>query len=214
LICLIFLGGPGSGKGTQAKILAQSTGLKHISTGDILRSAIKEETKLGVKAQEFVDAGKLVPDEIILDMIREELTKEKRGIIFDGFPRTVPQAEGLDNLLSDLGGKVSRVINLDVDDQVIINRLVARRICRVCGAEFNINTKPPAKTGICDFCGGELYQRSDDNADVIKNRINIYRQKTMPLEGYYRSKGLMAEIEGSREFEEVTSAITEAIGSI
>ena len=214
MICLIFLGVPGSGKGTQAKILAQKTNCRHISTGDILRTAIKNGTELGKKAQGFMDAGKLVPDEIILSMIREELTNGSRGFIFDGFPRTVPQAEGLDKLLFETGGKVNRVINLNVDDDVIVERLEARRICKNCGAEFNLKTKPSREAGICDNCGGKLYQRVDDGAEVVRQRLEVYRQKTLPLEGFYRSKGLMADINGARDFESVTAAITEAVGNL
>ncbi len=212
MIGLIFLGAPGSGKGTQAKRLAQKFTLEHISTGDMLRNAIKDETELGLKAKTFMDAGQLVPDNIILEMIKEELTGLKKGFIFDGFPRTVAQAEGLDKILGELDRKVDAAINLTVDDSVLIDRLSARRICKSCGTEYNLKTKPPRKENICDLCGGELYRRSDDAADVINKRLQVYYEKTKPMEDYYRSKDLMVEIDGNRNFDEVFGSITDAIG--
>lgn len=209
---LVFLGAPGSGKGTQAKKLSEKFGLAHISTGDILRRAIKDKTALGKSAEEYVHSGALVPDEIILGMIKEELTGNEEGFIFDGFPRTLDQADGLDRILDELGMKIDGVVNLAVDDKVIIDRLVARRLCRSCGFEYNMKTRPPKKEGVCDRCGGELYQRSDDTAEVINNRLKVYKEKTRPIEDFYRKKGLLFEIDGGRDFEEVFGSIAEMVG--
>lgn len=210
---MIFLGAPGSGKGTQARQLCEKFGLTHISTGDILRKAIKEETELGKSARRYVDGGELVPDDIILGMIKEELTGSDSGFIFDGFPRTHAQAEGLENILSELGMNIDRVINLQVDDRAIIGRLVARRLCKSCGFEFNLKTRPPKQEGLCDCCGGELFQRSDDNEEVINNRLDVYREKTMPIEEFYRARGLLLDIDGGKGFEEVFDSIVEMVGT-
>jgi adenylate kinase len=210
---LIFLGGPGSGKGTQAKKLCEKFGMTHISTGDLLRKAIKEETELGKSARRYVDAGDLVPDDIILGMIKEELTGQDEGFIFDGFPRTLPQAEGLDRILGELGMNIDGVFNLVVPDKVIVERLVARRLCKSCGFEYNLKFRPPEREGVCDKCGGELFQRSDDNAEVINNRLRVYREKTRPIEDFYRAKGLLIDIDGGKDFDEVFGSITELAGS-
>lgn len=210
---MIFLGAPGSGKGTQTKQLCEKFGLAHISTGDILRKAIKEETELGKNARRYVDGGELVPDDIILGMIKEELTGSDNGFIFDGFPRTYAQAEGLENILSELGMNIDRVINLQVDDQAIIDRLVARRLCKSCGFEFNLKTRPPKNEGVCDRCGGELFQRGDDNEEVINNRLDVYREKTKPIEEYYRARGLLLDVDGGKGFEEVFDSIVEMVGT-
>ena len=209
---VVFLGAPGSGKGTQAKRLARSFGAEHISTGDILRDAIKENTEMGRKAKIFMDAGNLVPDDIILGIIKEELlTKGNKGFIFDGFPRTTAQAEGLDRMLRDLGRSITRVINLNVPDEVIVNRLKSRVLCDNCGTDYNMQIRPPKISDKCDVCGGELYRRSDDTAEIIENRLKVYRQKTKPIEDFYRSKGLMAEIDGNRSCDEVFDSIAKAV---
>ena len=209
----IFLGPPGSGKGTQARKLCEKFKLSHISTGDILRKAIKDETELGKSAKGYVDAGDLVPDDIILGMIKEELTGNNSGFIFDGFPRTLAQAEGLERLLKELGMNIDRVINLQVDDQAIIDRLVARRLCKSCGFEYNLETRPPKKEGLCDRCGGELFQRSDDNAEVIDNRLSVYKEKTSPIEKFYRTRGLIFNVDGGKDFEEVFDSVVEMVGT-
>lgn len=208
---LIFLGPPGSGKGTQAKLLAQSLNLDHISTGDILRKAINENSELGNMAKSYMDAGQYVPDDIILGLIKEELTKRNKGFIFDGFPRTLPQAEGLDIVLGELGMSITKVINLAVDDATIIRRLAARRVCKANGHEFNLITKSPKNEGICDLCGSELYKRSDDCVDVINNRLEVYHKMTQPVEEFYRSRGLLIDVDGNRGFEEVYSSIANAV---
>jgi adenylate kinase len=209
---LIFLGGPGSGKGTQAKKLVEKFGLAHISTGDLLRKAMKEGTGLGKTAKKYVDAGDLVPDGIILGMIREKLKAIGGGFIFDGFPRTLDQAKGLEEILKDLNMEIDEVINLNVDDDIIIERLSARRMCRKCGFEYNLKTRPPKKKGICDIDGGELYQRSDDNEETIKNRLSIYHEKTKPIEDFYRDKGKLVDIDGAGSFDQVFESIAESVG--
>lgn len=210
---MVFLGPPGSGKGTQAKKLVEKYSLAHIATGDILRGAVKDETELGLSAKKFVDAGELVPDEIILGIIKEELTGRSEGLIFDGFPRTPAQAEGLDGILSELGLNLDYVISLKVADETIINRLVSRRLCKNCGFEFNLKTRPPVVEGVCDRCGGELFQRTDDTVEVINNRLLVYREKTEPIEDYYRKKGILIEIDGGQSFDQVFGSITEMVGA-
>jgi len=209
---LVFLGPPGSGKGTQAKILAGKKGLKHISTGDVLREAIKNGTELGRKAKQFMDAGELVPDDIILGMIKEILQKNKDGFIFDGFPRTAAQAEALDKLMAGLSITLDAAVNLAVNDAEVLNRLTGRFFCSKCGADFNINTRPPRESGICDKCGGELKQRDDDKTEVIANRLRVYREKTKPVEDYYRSRNVLKNVDGARSFDEVTASIIGILG--
>lgn len=209
---MVFLGPPGSGKGTQAKKLVEKYSLAHIATGDILRRAVKDETELGSSAKKFVDAGELVPDEIILGIIKEELTGIGEGFIFDGFPRTLAQAEGLDGILSELGVNIDHVISLKVADETIIDRLVSRRLCKNCGFEFNLKTRPPKIKGVCDRCGGGLFQRTDDTVEVINNRLLVYRQKTEPIENYYRKRGILVEVDGDKDFNDVFGSITEMVG--
>ncbi len=210
---MVFLGPPGSGKGTQAKKLVEKYGLAHIATGDILRKAVKNETGPGLSAKKFVDAGELVPDEIILGIIKEGLTGKGEDLIFDGFPRTLAQAEGLDGILSELGLNIDYVISLKVADEAIIDRLVSRRLCKNCGFEFNLKTRPPKAAGVCDRCGGELFQRTDDTVEVINNRLSVYREKTEPIKDYYRKKGILIEVDGGKGFDEVFGSITEMVGA-
>ncbi len=169
---------------------------------------------MGKKAREYMDAGELVPDDVILGMIKEELTRRRKGYIFDGFPRTKAQAEGLESILRELGSSISKVVNLDVPDSLIVDRLEARRLCRNCGHEYNLKTRPPKKEGVCDICGGELYRRPDDIADVINNRLAVYHEKTQPIEDYYRSRGILVEIDGGRGFDDVFDSITEAVSDL
>ncbi len=209
---LVFLGPPGSGKGTQAKILAGKLGILHISTGDVLREAVRNGTDLGRQAKSYMDAGALVPDDIILGMIKEILQKNNSGFILDGFPRTAPQAEALDKMLAELKLKLKAAVNLSVSDSEVLKRLLGRFYCEKCGADFNINTRPPKVAGICDKCGGKLLQRADDSDAVIQNRLKVYREKTKPVEDYYRKQGLLVEIDGAQEFDGVTESILRAIG--
>jgi adenylate kinase len=209
---LIFLGGPGSGKGTQAKKLVEKYGLTHISTGDLLRKAMKEGTELGKTARKYVDAGDLVPDDVILGMIKEKLGEIEGGFIFDGFPRTLEQARGLEKILTDLNMDIDKVVNLNVNDDLIVERLGSRRMCKKCGFEYNLKTRPPKREGICDIDGGELYQRSDDNEETIKNRLSLYHDKTKPIEDFYRQSGKLVDIDGSGSFDDVFESITESVG--
>jgi len=190
---LVFLGPPGSGKGTQAKILAEKRNFSHISTGDVLRSAVKDGTELGKKAMAFMDAGDLVPDEIILGMIKEMLQKNSKGFILDGFPRTAGQAEGLEN------------------DEEVLKRLTGRFFCEECGSDFNVNTRPPKIAGLCDKCGGKLLQRNDDKTDVISNRLKVYREKTKPVEDFYRSRNILEDVDGTQSFDDVAAAIVKVV---
>jgi adenylate kinase len=209
---LVFLGPPGSGKGTQAKVLAKKLGLAHLSTGEILRHEIDRATGLGIKAKTFMDAGSLVPDELILEMIKEILQKKSDGFIFDGFPRTAAQAKSLDELFRGLEIKIDAALYLAVNDSLLISRLQGRFYCPKCGLDFNSNTRPPKKSGICDNCGENLRQRSDDTDEVIRHRLAVYREQTKPVEDYYKKQGLLIEIDGSQTPEKVTASVMNAVG--
>ncbi|HIE26963.1 TPA: adenylate kinase, partial [Candidatus Poribacteria bacterium] len=183
---LILLGPPGSGKGTQASLLAQKYDIPSISTGDILRQSIEAQEELGLKAKRYMDEGALVPDELVIEIVKFRITKPdcKRGFILDGFPRTVAQAEALDLILNSLGYALSAVVNIDVKDEVVIERLSGRRICRICQRIYHTVSLPPKTTGICDNCGGTLYQRDDDKPEAIKKRLQVYVMQTAPLIRY------------------------------
>ncbi len=202
---LILLGPPGVGKGTQAKFLIDKLGAIQLSTGDLLRTAVREGSELGGKAKDFMDRGELVPDDVILGLIRETMSElGGKPVIFDGFPRTVPQAEGLDKLLAELDMKVNKVIELTIDDQVVIDRLSSRRSCPKCGAVYNLMFKPPKRENVCDACGNEgLILRDDDKPEVIANRLKIYHDQTAPLSDYYRGAGVLARVEGDGTVVEV-----------
>ena len=199
---LVFLGPPGAGKGTQAKRLAKDIGLVHISTGDILREAVKNQTPLGRKAKEFMDKGELVPDDLIIALI-EEVMPPEGGVIFDGFPRTIAQAKALDEMLSRKGMKLDAVILFDVPDEVVVERLSGRRVCPSCGAVYHIKFNPPKEDEICDRCGTKLVQREDDREEVVRNRLEVYRKQTAPLVEYYEGKGILIRLDASRDIEEV-----------
>lgn len=206
---LIFLGPPGAGKGTQAEFICRDYGIRQLSTGDILRAHRKSGTPLGMKAQQFMDRGELVPDSIIIDMIREELQKPefRNGYLLDGFPRTIAQAEALDKLLEDMNQKLDAVLVLDVPTEELVIRLTARRTCKVCGKTYHLLYNPPKKDGICDLDGGELYQRSDDNEETVRNRLLVYENQTKPLIEYYRKKGIAKIIEGIGKIDEIYQVI-------
>ncbi len=211
----IMLGPPGSGKGTQAAKLADKKGLVHLSTGDILRSAVKDETELGLKAKSFMDAGDLVPDDLILGLIRERIEGDEK-ILFDGFPRTVPQAEGLDAMLADMGSKIDIVLDLAVSDKEVVNRLSGRYFCSSCQATYNYPSKLPKREGICDKCGIALSKRRDDTEEVVKNRLEVYKDQTQPLQDYYRNQSLLKSVNGERDieaiFNDLVSMLDSAIG--
>ena len=201
---LVMLGPPGSGKGTQAVRLADKLGLKHLSTGDMLRSALKNETPLGLEAKGYMEAGDLVPDSLILDMIKETLENDSgAGFIFDGFPRTIPQAEGLDGMLEGVGKKLESALNLEVSDQEVINRLSGRFFCPSCQKTYNYPANLPKNEGKCDDCDVDLQKRKDDTEDVVKNRLEVYKKQTEPLIGYYNDKSILKNVNGERAIEEI-----------
>ena len=212
---LILLGPPGAGKGTQAESIKEAYNLIHISTGDIFRKNMKENTPLGVKAKEYVDKGQLVPDEITIAMVEDRLSQEdvKDGFLLDGFPRSVSQAEALDDIMMELGSKIDKVINIEVDKSILVDRAVGRRICKDCGATYHVSFNPPKEEGLCDKCGGPLYQRADDVAETVENRISIYEKETLPLVEYYSEKGNIATIKGDQEISKVFSDVQKALGN-
>jgi len=211
---LILFGPPGVGKGTQAQILSQKLNIPHISTGDILREAVKNQTELGLKAKSFMDKGELVPDDVMIGIIKEVLSSErcKNGFILDGFPRTLNQAKTLDEMFKELNIKLDYVISIEVDDDEIIKRLTNRRTCRNCGAVYNLLIDHIPKDNKCPRCGGELYQRSDDNPDIIKNRLKVYRESTQILLEYYDKKGILKKVNGVGEINHITKLILQSIG--
>jgi adenylate kinase len=211
---VILLGPPGVGKGTQGVLLAEGKSWKHMATGDILRANRREGTPLGQEAQKYMDAGELVPDELIVAMVKDVLASlpQDQGVVFDGFPRTVPQAEALDVALSDLDRKVDRVVVLEADDEVLVKRIAGRRSCPECGAVFNVYMNPPATEGVCDKCGSELVHRADDNPDTVRNRLNVYRDQTEPLIRFYDDRdGVLVRIPGEGSVEEIQRGIWEVL---
>lgn len=213
---VVLLGPPGAGKGTQAKLLEQRFSARQISTGDILRKAVAERTPLGKQAAEYINRGALVPDDVIVNLVAERL-KEKdceNGFILDGFPRTIPQAASLDALLKQRGISLTAVLSIRVPHKVIIQRLAGRRTCRNCGALAHVIFTPPKKQGVCDRCGGELYQRDDDREETIANRLKVYEEQTAPLADYYRQQGLLREIDGVGGVEDIGARVTRALGVV
>lgn len=212
---LILLGAPGAGKGTQATRLAKRYAVPHISTGDILREAIKQGSQLGARANCYVREGKLVPDKLILELIRERLGRGdcKRGFIMDGFPRTIRQAEGLNHLLEAVNKRINAAVSIEADQNSLVKRLSARRVCSSCGRNYNLLTYPPKQQGICDLCGGGLIQREDDKEETIINRIRVYDKETVPLKDFYRSKGVLKEVDGRGSVKEVFQRIVDSLNN-
>ena len=212
---ILLMGPPGAGKGTQAGLLAEKYGVSHISTGDMFRSAVKNGTELGKEAKRYMDAGQLVPDAVTIGIMRESLSKKEnqKGFILDGFPRTTEQAVALDGLLEELSIKLNRVIDIHVPSAELINRITGRRICRSCGASYNIIYNPPRASGICDKCGGALYQRGDDREDTVKKRVEVYDEQTRPLIEYYSRLGQYTELDGTQDIKEVFAAILAILGN-
>ncbi|MGB9702314.1 MAG: adenylate kinase [Candidatus Kapaibacteriota bacterium] len=210
---LIFIGPPGAGKGTQAELICNKYNIVQLSTGDILRANVKEQTPLGMEAKSFMNAGKLVPDEIIINMFKHELNNPKlnNGFLLDGFPRTIPQAEALDQLLHEFNMKIDKVLFLDVPDEEIITRLSGRRICRTCNRTFHIIFNPPPDPKDCDRGICDIFQRDDDKEETVRNRLNVYHTQTKPLIDYYSQKGLVATIYGVGELSEVFARIEKAL---
>ena len=210
----VLLGPPGAGKGTQAVKIVEKYNIPHISTGDIFREHIKNGTELGKKAQEYMNQGELVPDDLVIDLATSRLLADdcKNGFLLDGFPRTVYQAEKLDEFLTAHGMKLDKVIDIEVEKEELITRLTGRRVCRQCGASYHVVNIPPKKEGICDICGGELFQRDDDTVETVENRIEVYNEQTMPLVDYYKKADNIVTIDGALPLETVFAEIVKSIG--
>ena len=206
---LIFLGAPGAGKGTQAEIIAAKLEIPTISTGNIIREALANGTDMGLKAKAFIEAGKLVPDEVVIGIIKERLAADdcSKGFILDGFPRTIPQAEALDNM----GIIIDKVVDIDVPDENIVNRMSGRRVCKACGSSYHIENKKPKVEGVCDACGGELQIRKDDAPETVLDRLNVYHEQTEPLKDYYAKCGKLRSVEGTAPITEITAAILKVL---
>ena len=206
---LIFLGAPGAGKGTQAEKVSEKLSIPTISTGNIIREALKNETEMGLKAKSFIESGKLVPDEVVIGIINDRLAADdcKNGFILDGFPRTIPQAEALDTM----GIKIDKVIDIEVADDKIVQRMSGRRVCPDCGASYHTEYKKPTKEGVCNACGAELVIRKDDKPEVVLDRLNVYHEQTEPLKDYYAKKGILVEVEGQEEVADTTALTFKAL---
>ena len=214
ILKIIMLGAPGAGKGTQAKKSAAKYSIPHISTGDIFRANIKNNTELGQKAKTYMDKGELVPDELVVDLIMDRFKEPDcaNGYVLDGFPRTIPQAEALDKALNAQNESVDYAINVEVPDENIINRMSGRRACVGCGATYHIQFNPTKVEGVCDVCGEKLILRDDDKPETVKNRLSVYHEQTQPLIDYYDKKSILAEVDGTKDMEDVFNAIVEILG--
>jgi len=210
----VLLGPPGAGKGTQAVRIVEKYNVPHISTGDIFRENIKNGTELGKKAQEYMNKGELVPDDLVIEIATTRLLADdcKEGFLLDGFPRTVYQAEKLDEFLKEHGMELDVVIDIEVEKEELITRLTGRRVCKACGASYHVVNIPPKKEGICDSCGGELFQRADDTVETVNNRIEVYNEQTMPLVDYYKNADKLAVVDGALSLDAVFAEIVKAIG--
>ena len=207
---IILLGAPGAGKGTQAEIISQKLGIPTISTGNILRAAVKNGTPIGLEAKQFMDAGKLVPDEVIIGIIQERLAEDdcKEGFILDGVPRTIGQAEAIDRA----GITFDRVLSIEISDGEIEERMSGRRVCQSCGAPFHVKARPPKQEGVCDSCGGQLVQREDDRAETVRKRLAVYHEETEPLKGFYEAKGILVSVANQDTIEGTSKVMMEALG--
>lgn len=212
---LIFLGAPGVGKGTQADLIAAKFGCPKISTGDILREAVRNRTPMGVQAKACMDQGQLVPDAVVVGIVKDKLAEPAcaKGFLLDGFPRTVPQAEELDAMLKARGLQLDRVVNVSVPREDVVRRLTGRRSCPKCQAVFHVEFAPPKQAGVCDRCGGELMQRSDDKRETVENRLAVYEAQTAPLIAYYRQRGLLSDIDGAGKVEQVQQRVVELLSA-
>ena len=210
----ILLGPPGAGKGTQAVKIVEKYNIPHISTGDIFRENIKNETELGNRAKAYMDRGELVPDELVVEIATDRLTKDdcKNGFLLDGFPRTIFQAEKLDEFLAQRGEKIDKVINIDVEKDALVKRITGRRVCKSCGASYHAVNIPPKKDGVCDLCNGELIQRADDTEETVLNRIDVYNKQTKPLVDYYDKAGVIINIDGNKDLDDVLADIVKGLG--
>lgn len=212
---LVLLGAPGAGKGTQAKKLIDKYGIPQISTGDILRKAVADGTPLGKEAKSYMDSGGLVPDSVVIGLVKERLAQDdcKNGYILDGFPRTTPQAEELDRVLAGMGSPLETALSVDVDSEILMKRLTGRRTCKSCQQMYNIHFTPPQKDGVCDKCGGELFQRDDDREDTIKNRLEVYEKSTAPLIDYYGKKNILKSVEGMGSVDDIFKKVCSVLDS-
>ncbi|MBN1155879.1 adenylate kinase [candidate division KSB1 bacterium] len=208
---LVMLGAPGSGKGTQGYQLANYLGIPNISTGDILRQAVSNQTKLGIEAKKYMEAGDLVPDDVMIGIVRERIQESdcEAGFILDGFPRTVPQARALDQMLAEDSDDLDYVLNLNVSGDLLVQRLTSRRVCRRCGKLYNVITNPPPASMVCKECGGEIWQRSDDTEETVINRLEVYDEKTKPLRSYYKRQGKLKVFDGNGTIDEIQHSIRE-----
>ena len=206
---IIFLGAPGAGKGTQAEIICDKLSIPAISTGNIIRAALKNGTEMGLKAKSFIEAGKLVPDDVVIGIIKERLAQDdcENGYILDGFPRTIPQAEALD----ELGFAIDAALSIEVADEEIVKRMSGRRVCEKCGTSYHTEFKKPAKDGVCNLCGGDLVIRKDDEPETVKNRLNVYHSETEPLKDYYKACGKLVVVEGQDEVQDTTRLVLAAL---
>ena len=206
---LILLGAPGAGKGTQAEIISEKYNIPTISTGNIIRAALKNGTEMGLKAKSYIDAGNLVPDDVVIGIIKERLAEDdcQNGYILDGFPRTIPQAEALD----ELGFDIDAALSIEVADEEIVKRMSGRRVCEKCGASYHTEYKKPDKDGVCNLCGGKLVIRKDDEPETVKNRLNVYHEQTEPLKDYYKACGKLLCVEGQDEVKDTTRLVLEAL---
>ncbi len=211
---IILLGPPGAGKGTQAKMLIDSYGIPQISTGDMLRAAVKNQTQLGLEAKKFMDSGQLVPDSVVIGLAKDRIAQPDcaKGFMLDGFPRNVPQAEALDKVLADMGKKIDHVISIEVANSELMGRLTGRRTCKACGQGFHVMFDPPKTAGKCDKCGGDLFQRDDDNETTVGNRLKVYDDQTKPLIDYYQAKGLLRPIDGVGAISDIFGRIKAVMG--
>ncbi len=207
---VVFLGPPGSGKGTQAKKLSQELGLLHISTGDILRDAVRKQTELGIKAKEYMDKGELVPDNLMVALIEEVMPKEG-GFILDGFPRTVPQAIALEEMLKRYGKGVDKVFLFDLSEEVVVDRLSGRLTCSQCGAVYHKRYNPPKKEGVCDLCGGSLVQREDDKEEVVRRRYRVYTEQTRPLVEFYEERDKLIRLDAEQDIQEINRRLLKVL---
>lgn len=210
---IILMGLPGAGKGTQAAKIIKKYPIPHISTGDMFRLAIKNETELGQEAKSYMDKGELVPDEVTVGIVKERLSQSdaKDGFLLDGFPRTVEQAEALNGIMDELGTQIDRTINVEVDEEELMNRLTGRRICEVCGTAYHLVFNPPKEDGVCDLDGGKLYQREDDNPETVANRLEVNLKQTAPLLDFYKNQNVLSNVDGSKDIDEVFSEVDEIL---
>lgn len=213
---IILMGLPGAGKGTQASEIVKKFPIPHISTGDMFRKAIKDETDLGKEAKSYMDRGELVPDEVTVGIVKERISEDdaKKGFLLDGFPRTIDQAEALNDIMSELGRNIDLVINIEVPEEELMNRLTGRRICEKCGTTYHLVFNPPKVDGICDIDGGKLYQREDDNPETVSNRLNVNVKQSKPILEYYNEKGVLKNIDGAKDIDDVTKDVIDILDQL